>query len=148
ASDGEVLQTWTNATSARAVVVARGRVFVAGQTSPGNLYLINPNQAPGDVTVLANNLGNGPAGIAFAGFYLWTANLDGGSISRVDPNSGDVTTFGVGFNQPRGIIYDGANLWVTDTDRDALLKVNSGGEITQTINVGDNPGYPIFDGVN
>jgi hypothetical protein len=42
ASDGSVLGTWTGATEAHGVLVARGRVYVTGATSPGHLYEINP----------------------------------------------------------------------------------------------------------
>ena len=57
-----------------ALCVAAGKIFVAGDTSPGNLYLIDPTQPPGAVTVAATGLGNQPLSIAFDGTNLWTAN--------------------------------------------------------------------------
>src|SRR5499425_3919137 len=55
ASDGKLLETWTGATAARSVVVAMGRVLVAGETDPGRLYRIDPSQVAGSVTIVASN---------------------------------------------------------------------------------------------
>jgi hypothetical protein len=48
-SDGRVLETWTGATGAYGVLVARGRVFVTADTMPGKLYAIDPTAVPGVV---------------------------------------------------------------------------------------------------
>src|SRR6516165_3109066 len=56
ASDGTVLGTWTGATSAWGVLVARGRVYVTGFTNPWSLYVIDPGMAPGTVTTLSSLL--------------------------------------------------------------------------------------------
>ncbi|HET9532565.1 MAG TPA: YncE family protein [Blastocatellia bacterium] len=148
ASDGKLLETWTNAPAATAVVVARGRVYIAGGTRPGLLYEINPTQPAGPVTLIANTLGDFPQGIAFDGFNIWTANNSPGSVSRIDPVGGFVDNFTVGFAQPWGILYDGANIWVTDRSADTLLKLNSFGQIIQTVPVGSHPRGLIFDGTN
>jgi hypothetical protein len=50
ASDGRLLETWTGATAAVGVLVARGAVFVTGDTSPGRLYSINPKLPAGALT--------------------------------------------------------------------------------------------------
>jgi hypothetical protein len=147
ASDGKLLETWTGATNATGLVVARGRIYITGQTNPGNLYEINPAQAAGNVTLISNTLGGNPQGIAFDGFNIWTAN-GGSSVSRIDPVGGFVDTFIVGFHTPQYILYDGANVWVTDVGLVALLKLNASGQIIQTIAVGRSPGNPIFDGTN
>jgi hypothetical protein len=148
ASDGRLLETWTDADAPVAVLVARGRVYIAGASSPGRLYEINPTQPPGDVTLIANTLGDRPQAIAFDGFNLWTAN-DDGSVSRIDPVGGTVNTFQSGFTRCFGILYDGTNIWVTDGESsDALLRLNSVGVITATVVVGDTPALPIFDGIN
>jgi hypothetical protein len=101
------------------------------------------------VTTLAD-LDSFAAGIAFAGYYIWTAN-EIGSISRVDPNTGAVNTYTTGFDGPRGMVYDGANIWMTNSgiaNSGTLKKVNSDGTIARTIVVGDSPLHPIFDGMN
>jgi hypothetical protein len=145
ASDGKLLETWTGATRANGILVARGRVYVTGGTSPGQLYEINPAQPPGNVTLIANSLGDTPEGIAFDGFNIWTVN-DDGSVSRIDPVSGTVSIF-PGFFLPQGILYDGSNIWITDRTG-TLLRLNSVGVVTGTVGVGDNPREPIFDGLN
>ena len=152
ASDGKLLETWGAAVDGFAVLVARGRVYVAGFSNPGTLYEINPTQPAGNVTLIANTLGSRPHGIAFDGFNIWTANIgtgpNMGSVSRIDPVGGFVNTFTTGFNQPNGILYDGTNIWVTDYQAGTLLKLNVVGVILQTINVGLGPYYPIYDGTN
>jgi hypothetical protein len=148
ASTGTNLNHWTGATNPRGVVVAAGKVFVAGSTSPGSLYLIDPTQPPGAVTVAANTLGNNPIGIAFDGTNVWTAN-GGGSVSIISPQSPyTVTTVSTGFTAPEGIVFDGAHIWVTDVTAGTLLKLNSSGGIMQTVTVGAGPDYPVFDGTN
>jgi DNA-binding beta-propeller fold protein YncE len=147
-SDGRLLETWTGATSANGVLVAMGRVFVTGLTSPGNLYRIDPSQTAGAVTTVASNLGNTPLGIAFDGSRIWTAN-QGSSVSIVTPGAAipwTVTTVTTGFNEPFGILYDSANVWVTDDSANTLLKLDSTGAVLQTVTVGAFPFFPAFDG--
>jgi DNA-binding beta-propeller fold protein YncE len=147
ASDGSVLQHWTGATNAVGVLIAHLRIYVTGETSPGNLYVINPSAPPGIVTTLSTNLGNSPLTITTDGSSLWTAN-NGGSVSRVDPNSGVPNTFTTGFSQPFGILFDGTNIWITDQGDSKLKKLDSNGAILQSVAVGSSPAYPVFDGSN
>jgi hypothetical protein len=147
ASDGKLLETWTEAFQARGVVVARGRVFVTGATLPSRVYVIDPKQPAGEVTTLADDLGDDSGdGIAFAGYYIWTANDH--SVSRVDPGTSAVTNYTTGFSDPEGMIYDGSNIWVTDFGDDTIKKLNSNGSVVSTIVAGDRPSHPIFDGMN
>jgi len=148
ASDGRLLDTWTDAVQATAVLSAKGLVFVTSETSPGNLYQIDPTQPAGSVTILSSSLGNMPISIAFDGSRVWTAN-NGGSISIVSLNPVSVTTISTGFSFPVGIMFDGTNMWVTDTGSPGkLLRLDSNGAIIQTVPVGDSPAYPVFDGRN
>ncbi len=150
ASDGKLLETWTGAASAFGVLVAAGRVFITGGTSPGNLYQIDPSQVPGAVTTVASNLGGQPAGVAFDGARIWAANF-GGSVSIITPGNSPpwvVTTVTTGFSKPLGALYDGTNVWVTDFDAGALLKLDGSGAILQTVAVGAGPSFPVFDGMN
>jgi S-layer family protein len=147
ASDGKLLETWTPANEAWGVLVARGRIYVTGATNPGSLYRFDPRQPAGDVVTVTSMLGSSPQGITTDGEFICTANA-GGSVSKVDPGTGDVSTFTVGFNQPYGILYDGSNIWVTDFAAGTLLKLNSTGTIAQAIGVGTSPQFPIFDGTN
>jgi DNA-binding beta-propeller fold protein YncE len=146
--DGKVLDTWTGATSARAIICAMGKVFITGTTNPGSLYMIDPTQPAGAVTTVTSSLGNEPVGIAFDGSRIWTANAIGNSVSIVSLNPTSVTTISTGFNGPLGLLFDGANIWVTNVTVNTLLKLNSDGSIAQTIATGATPRFPVFDGTN
>ena len=47
--------------SGNGILVALGRIYVAGATMPGRLYAIDPSQPAGVVTTVANNLGASPS---------------------------------------------------------------------------------------
>lgn len=150
ASDGKLIDTWTGANSASAVLCAMGKVFITGDTAPGKLYEIDPTQPAGAVTTLTNNLGNHPTGIAYDGSKIWTAN-NGGSVSIVTTNPIGVTTQVAGLHEAKGIVYDGSNMWVTDNiagSVDKLRKLDSNGNVLLSVDVGDFPRYPAFDGTN
>jgi hypothetical protein len=55
ASDGKLLEAWTGATDPFGVLVAKGLIFVTGETSPGSLYQIDPTQPAGAVTTLTHH---------------------------------------------------------------------------------------------
>jgi hypothetical protein len=155
ASTGKLLNTWTGATNPFGVLAAMGRIFVAGETDPGSLYLIDPTGAPGPVTVVSSALGINPNGIAFDGSKIWVANngttFGTGSVSIVTPGMTtpwSVTTVTTGFSQLAGILFDGSNIWVTDTDAHTLLKLDGSGAILQTVAMGGIPQFPAFDGTN
>jgi S-layer family protein len=147
ASDGRVLGTWTGATRAVDAVIAMGRVFVAGNTNPGQIYMIDPTQPAGAVETVADALGASPNGIAFDGSRFWTAN-DSGSVTIVTPGPVPwaATTIATGFTQPRAIVFDGVNIWVTDTSA-GLLKLDASGAILQTVAIVSPVGV-VFDGAN
>ena len=147
--DMKVLNTWTGAPSARAVICLGNIVAVTGETNPGQLYGIDPLLPPGAVTVVASNLGNGPKGIAWDGARFWTANA--GSISIVPANGPPpwtATTVTTGFNNMFGPTFDGNNIWVANNTNGRLLKLDSTGGILQTVTVGSAPIFPLFDGTN
>jgi hypothetical protein len=146
ASDAALLGTWTGATGAFDVLVTPRGVWVTGQTSPGNIYTIYPDNAPSPVTVYpTSSIGALPTGIATDGEYIWTANF-GGSVSKFI--SGPATTVTTGFSQPVGILFDGTNIWVTDLGDNHLKKLDSNGSILWSVPVGSQPNFPVFDGSN
>jgi hypothetical protein len=149
ASTGKVLNSWTGATNALGIRAAAGLVFIAGETSPGSMYVIDPTLPAGPVTYTVSGLGDDPVGIAFDGSNIWTANFHGG-VSIITPLSPgySVATVIAGFTNPYGILYDGAHIWVTDNGAGTLLKLDSGGAILQTVTAGSNPQIPVFDGTN
>jgi DNA-binding beta-propeller fold protein YncE len=149
ANTGTVLGSWTGAFGALNVLVAAGRVFVTGGNAPGDLYVIDPTQAPGAVTTASSALGDEPLGIAFDGTNIWTANIGPPtSVSIIDPQTYAATTVGTGFASLRGVLYDGAHIWVTDRNAGTLLKLSPAGAILQTVTVGTHPLLPVFDGAN
>jgi hypothetical protein len=118
----------------------------------GRLYIIFPatsgNILP--VTLVTDQLGGIPRGIAYDGAALWTANSDfdssGGSVSHV--LNGAVTTVSTGFVSPWGVLFDGDNIWVTDQGDDELKKLNVDATILASVPVDSNPAQPVFDGTN
>ena len=150
ASDGRLLESWTGAINAFGILPAIGKILVTGAQPVGTLYLIDPSQPAGAVTIVASNLGNVPAGIAFDGTRFFTAN-ESGSVSIVTPGPvipWTVTTVTSGFGLPEGAIFDGASVWITDNVANTLLKLDAGGAVLQTVTVGANPVLPMFDGSN
>ena len=148
-SDGRLLETWTGATAARAVLTVGGLLFVAGATNPGQAYLIDPRQPAGAVTTVATNLGASPKGINLDGTHGWSANT--GSVSIITSKATlpwTVTTVTAGFNDMYGPAFDGNNIWVANFDIGTLLKLDAAGAILQTVTVGGNPGFPMYDGSN
>jgi hypothetical protein len=149
-SDGKLLETWTGATQAVAVVIAMGRVLVTGGGGPGRLYAIDPSQTPGAVTTVASNLGNGSQDLAFDGARFWTAN-GFGSVSIVTPGASipwTVTTVTAGFSNPNGALFDGANVWIVEYTGGKLHKLDSSAAILQTVTIGPQPEFPAFDGTS
>lgn len=154
ASDGtRIGSDWTGATAALGVLCAMGKVFITGNTTPGNLYRIDPTQPPGLVTTLSTALGEFPRGIAYDGQRLWTANAgpQSGSVSIITLNPTTVTNVATGFNSVNGIIFDGTNIWVTDDipgPVDKLRKLDPTGAILLSVDVDALPQFPAFDGSN
>ncbi len=154
ASDGELLETWSIKKAAGALLVAMGRVFVAGfglAGEPGILSMIDPRQSPGPATVVATNLPTYPFVPAFDGARIWTANT-AGSVSILTPFAAapwTVATVETGFQLPSGIVFDGSHVWVSDSGPCVLLKLDARGSVLQTVSVGLRGGSPLpltFDG--
>lgn len=156
ASDGRLLETWTGADHGGAVLVAMGRVFVAGATQPGKLYMLDPSQPAGAVTTVASNLGDLPSWIAFDGARTWTANSGAyvtlSTVSIVEPAAStpwSVTTVGPYSNQEiQGIAFDGTNMWLSHFGGSDLLRLDANGGVLQSVPLGAYPRQAVFDGAN
>jgi hypothetical protein len=146
ASDGKLLGTWTGSTQAYGVLVAMGRIFVTGNTVQGRLYVIDPSQPPGPVTLFSGALGAFPQGIAFDGSRIWTANGDTVSIINPSVIVGNMVTNITGFTYAQGILYDGANIWVSEDQH--LKKLDAAGAVVTTADVGHGVWFPVYDGAN
>jgi hypothetical protein len=150
ASDGRLLETWSDAESAIGTLIARGKIFIIGYKNPGVLYRIDPAQPVGAVATVASNLGDLPVSITFDGKFIWTANIgvvNGGSISKVDPDTGAVITFSLGGNTHSSILYDGDHIWVTCSDG-TIKKLDQNGVVLSSVTLGNVIGKPVFDGLN
>jgi hypothetical protein len=151
ASSGRPIQTFLGATNAYGVVVARGQVYVTGNTNPGLLFRFDPGLPTNETFtfVEANDLGAFPRAITYDGLRIWTANF-GGSVSiRTFAGVGSSTqTISTGFVAPVGILYDGSHVWVSDPGDDQLKKLNANGTIALSVAVGSDPFFPVFDGMN
>jgi len=151
ASDGRLTEIRPGLPFGRGVLVAMGKVFVVGNTSPGTLFQIDPTQPPAAVSAVGTTtpLLNGTDGIAFDGDRIWIGSASGG-ISIVTPSGSPWTSINAttGFTSPRDLVFDGMNMWATDFGTDKLFELNSNGVIIKTVTVGSNPLLPAFDGAN
>jgi DNA-binding beta-propeller fold protein YncE len=151
ASDGRLLETWTGATGAEAVLVAMGRVFVAGGAEQGRLYMIDPSMPAGAVVTVSSTLGPTPFALAFDGSRIWATD-NAGPMSIVTPGATlpwATTTFTVpGTLDPSGIVFDGSNIWITDTSAPSLLRLDASGNVLQNVPLHDVAGDFTFDGTN
>jgi hypothetical protein len=103
AGTGFINGRWTGATNGEGVLVAAGKVYVAGATSPnGTLYVIDPTKPPGVVAIAASNLGSPTMGLqARSRLFsrprmLWPRKRRGSTVhwafSTTAPTSGSPTT--------------------------------------------------------
>ncbi|HXG68190.1 MAG TPA: hypothetical protein VNO70_24045, partial [Blastocatellia bacterium] len=114
----------------------------------GRVYVIDPTQPAGAVTLLEDNTGPNPYGITFDGVNLWTANASS-SVTRIPLTGGAETTFTAEFNQPYDILWDGENLWVADFGTEMVKRIDpASGVVLESIPVGTGPIGLLFDGVN
>jgi YVTN family beta-propeller protein len=69
-------------------------------------------------------VGDGPAGVTYAGSYIWVANNGSNTVSKVQVSDGAlVKNFSVG-RGPYGVVYDGANLWVASSSTGQVSKIS------------------------
>jgi hypothetical protein len=154
ASDGKLLEEWSIRKAAGALLVAMGRVFIAGfglHGEPGTLSMIDPRRPPGEAAVVVTDLPTYPFAPAFDGGRLWTAN-NAGSVSTISPATASpwpVYTMRDGFQVPSGIVFDGQSVWVSDAGNCSVVRLDASGAIRQTVSVGHRSGASLpmtFDG--
>ena len=86
-------------------------------------------------------VGNGPAGIAAGEGAVWVTNRFDGTISRIDPNRGEVVkTIPVGLD-PRGIAVGFGSVWVGLAGSTTVVRIDPAtNRVTKSISVGNAPG--------
>lgn len=96
-------------------------VWVTCSGSSNNVYKISYNNVVTQVAV-----GTKPAGIAFDNFYIWVANTDSNTVSKIDVSSNTVvTTINIyaGAN-PTALVFDGSAIWVSNSGNYSLIKID------------------------
>jgi class 3 adenylate cyclase len=114
-------------------------VLVAGGAAIAFLASRPGPPATGDGTVVAYGpaqpgplagwrVGRGPDAIAFADGILWVANIDAGTVTKVDASSGAVTALGQVGPHPSSVIVMDGQVWVADryVDQVSVLAADSG----------------------
>jgi DNA-binding beta-propeller fold protein YncE len=67
-------------------------------------------------------VGGGPAAIAFDGTFIWVANFDGNSVTKLQASDGSqMGTYTVGVN-PYGIAFDGTHIWTANESSNTVSK--------------------------
>jgi DNA-binding beta-propeller fold protein YncE len=130
-----------------ALLVISERLIFVTETSPINRLCEIDS---GSQTIKCDwPLDANPQSLTTDGTYIWTANRDGGSLSRVNLDSNSVVNYHGGFITPIGILFDGTNIWVNDAGDGKLKKLDSNGNILQSISLnGGADGFPVYDGYN
>jgi DNA-binding SARP family transcriptional activator len=94
----------------RPVAIAVGGASVWVTDSSGNrLVRIRPRPLS---VVGSFPVGRGPAAVTVGAGAVWTANALDGTVSRVDPATGEVTTIRIG-HRPQGIAFANGLVWVS-----------------------------------
>jgi YVTN family beta-propeller protein len=123
------------------VVIALGVLFLTREENvdvrPNSVAVIDPSS---NGVVDSIPVGESPGPITFAGDALWVANLNDGTLSKVDPGSRNVTeTVGLGEpgtseSLPPRLAGDDDDLWVaTDCFRQLLRMDPEDGSVGQTL---------------
>jgi streptogramin lyase len=118
-----------------AVAVAEGGVWVADNTR-ASVAQIDPAT---DEVASRTRVGDGPLALAAGEGAAWAASGDG-SISRIDPESGDARTV-ARVQDPRGIAAGAGSVWVTSGAHGTVTRLDSasGEPVGEPIAVGEDP---------
>ena len=82
------------------------------------------NLEDGSVTDPNIEVGTSPAGVAVGEGSVWVTNAGDGTVSRIDPETGDVTEEIPVGTAPSGIAFGDGALWVADSIGAELLRVD------------------------
>jgi thiol-disulfide isomerase/thioredoxin len=117
ATDGKNLFVLDSETSSVRKIDPEGEVT----TLVGHgLFVFGDKDGQGDKARLQH-----PIGLAYGNGALWVADTYNGKIKRVDPSSGETTTFASGFSEPAGLVWTSTGIVVADTNRDRIVRVDN-----------------------
>jgi peptide/nickel transport system substrate-binding protein len=90
--------------------------------------------------VAAGTLGASPSDVAVGAGSVWVTSTDGGTVSRIDPDTGDVRqTIAVG-NGASGVAADDHAVWVANSLDGTVSRIDPKTDrVVQTIEVGSAP---------
>jgi YVTN family beta-propeller protein len=91
-------------------------------------------------------VGSEPNVIAFDGTNIWVTNFNSGSVSKIVPTTGVVTTPVTGLSVPVGIAFDGTNLWVANVGSGSVSQISTAGTVLHTVSGLSEPEVVAFDG--
>lgn len=93
------------------------------------------------------NVGSNPYAISSDGTYVWVANYDDDTVSKIRISTSNVIyTIEVGYG-PRAIVSDGTYVWTANYNDNNVSQIEiSSGEVINTINVGYEPRGISSDG--
>jgi DNA-binding beta-propeller fold protein YncE len=148
ASNGALIKTYTGVSKPRALLVARGKIYVAGNEPAGKLYSIDP-ASDQDTVTFVTNIGSNPTALAFDGERIWATNFNGDLYKISFTPNPSVAVVDPGLGIPTGLIYDGANIWVIDQGANKIKKLHENGSpVLQEVAIGGSAQQPVFDGTN
>ena len=124
------------AVAAFAVIRSGGSDFLSG-LEPNAIGSIDAKAAG---ITSQQKLGSAPSAITAGGGFVWVASDADGTVTRFDPESGNVQTLALG-GSAGGIAYGAGSLWVTNREERGLVQINpETSAVVQTITVGNGPG--------
>jgi peptide/nickel transport system substrate-binding protein len=126
------------------IAIGSGSVWV---TNSGEARVTRYNPAAFQEPLDDFRVGRRPTGVA-AGEAIWVANSADRSVSRIDPNAGDVVRIVVG-EGPSGIAITPDAVWVVNRGDGTLSRIDpEKNEVERTIAVGNAPsGIALADGL-
>jgi len=136
---GDKFEFWQLATNP--IAVGDGAVWVANNAS--GVRLIPDRGASGPLI----GVGNDPSAIAVGLGAAWVADAADGTVSRIDPTHGVLTTIQVGPGAS-GIAVGAGAVWVANALANTLQRIDLGtNSVTTTVTVGSHPrGVAFGDG--
>ena len=117
-----------------------------GQIQRGELEDIGQNGIPDICETKSYRVGTGPGFLIVANGYLFVANTDDGTISKLNVKTGAVSlTFPAG-GHPTGMAFDGTYLWTANAREGTVSKLTQTGVLKGTYPVGPSPMRIAYDG--
>jgi ABC-type transport system substrate-binding protein/DNA-binding SARP family transcriptional activator len=130
---GDVVSIISLGSAPSAIAVGDGAVWVTSQET-GELLRVDP---AGDRIARAIAVGPSPAGLAVGAGSVWVAD-GGGTVTRVNPRTGQVRTLRLG-GTPAGVAYADGAIWVANGVSGTVSRVDPGTGVTRLVQVGNQP---------